>query len=1582
MRELSLLLRFAVAVTATIARDYGEPRFATKNNGVVHVAHEKLHRRLHRHEQSTFIETTTTVVERAKQTTSEQVASVVPRFLAAWAPKYGSALPPLPSEELQALKTLYSSLGGPTWHIKVGWMSASNPCGSGDATNNSWYGVNCTTIEALAPSENASSHVTGLTLPQNNLVGMLLPLNSLQHLLQLDLSNSKSYETFGFSNSVSGTLVALCGLKKVSSVLLSGNYFTGTIPDCIQSLANITVLDLDYNAIQGSTPDEICHLRNLQELHLRGNSVQGSVPECIGEELTALRILDYSNLKADSSFGKQLLSGTLPATLCDLAHLDTLQFYATQALQGTLPGCFGAKQPQLQKLALNTNLFQGPIPEELCQASALVQLHLEDNALTGSIPSCLGSLSQLTELYLNYNQFQGPIPEGLCQLSAIQQLHLESNTLTGTLPSCLGNLSHLTGLDLDTNQFHGSIPEELCQLSALVHMYLEVNVLTGTIPSCLGNFSHLTDLSLDTNQFHGLVPEKLCQLSELVYLYLQGNALTGTLPSCLGGLNQLTGLYLDNNQIHGPIPEELCQLSALVQMYLTVNVLTGTIPSCLGSLSELTLLSLGTNQLNGPIPEELCQARAFNLLALYENELTGTIPSCLGDLSQLSKLSLGTNQFRGPIPVEICQAVALVNLYLDTNALTGNLPSCLGSLSHLYDILLYDNQFGGRIPEEVCQLRALEFLYLYENALSGTIPSCLGNISQLTGLNLRVNHFHGSIPEELCQASALRFLFLDSNALTGTIPSCLGSLSQLKWLFLDANQFHGQVPEELCQLSLLAGLSLEYNALAGTVSSCLGCLSNLVILGMSTNYFSGPIPEELCQANALNFVYLSKNLLTGTVPSCLADLGQLSEVELNYNKLHGTIPEALCQVSVLTLVWMNDNSFTGSIPNCLATSFPLLQSMLLQNNYLTGALPSSWALPSLVSIILSNNPELSGSLPPSLFLQQDASNVAESGSSNVVLRAVVIEGTSIGGSLPPALCAARHLGALAFSGNKLTGSLPSCIASMQSLQTVRVSNNQLSGTLPVAINNMTSLKVLDLSTNAIQGGVPAGLGDISLNLETLQLQLNRLSCDLPASVLDWQAASTNVSFNLLEGNLFGCGTSTFRGIFALSIRGAAGLRSANGQAFDAYNCGNSSYVLPVIAIAKVVLAVAIGLAVQYCRGRLALRWRFSFKWMVSPTTLTNELDHADNQLRDLALGVMAAAAVAGCLALLLSLHVAKSAYECEYMAASTLANKRYGDLRMLSVGIGAAGCAGLMLGLFPWWRRLMVKCPSGTQDYGSNIVRQLRYPFEEPAEEWNFDAVLKAESLPQMQAASSIEASIRVLNLLMLMMALLIFTVGPNIGYVLIVLSELPQEQKVLSGMIVTLAKTAIGTLLVPAVARKAVDILVPNSTLTFVRFRFRMVISTALSAMTMILFPVMSVLMTDQRCLYYVFKPQPAVDTVVPVPCCSVTSFSTGVCVEYATDTFTSTFKPSFAYDGEACVSAIISVYGPVFLGSVLFAAILPAAMEMIFVPLLAPWCYRNAESSTVACLSLNFLQAATLNVWPALSEAGVLLSSQLFPR
>ena len=155
-------------------------------------------------------------------------------------------------------------------------------------------------------------------------------------------------------------------------------------------------------------------------------------------------------------------------------------------------------------------------------------LDLNDNELTGTIPSELSNLSSLERLNLFNNQLTGTIPSELGNLASIERLNLFNNQLTGTIPSELGNLSSLLELGLSGNQLTGTIPVELENLSSLLWLFLHTNQLTGSIPAQLGNLPSLVLLGLSGNQLTGAIPASLGNLAKLEDLYLYDNQLTGT----------------------------------------------------------------------------------------------------------------------------------------------------------------------------------------------------------------------------------------------------------------------------------------------------------------------------------------------------------------------------------------------------------------------------------------------------------------------------------------------------------------------------------------------------------------------------------------------------------------------------------------------------------------------------------------------------------------------------------------------------------------------------------------------------------------------------------------------------------------------------------------------------------------------------------------------------------------------------------------------------------------------------------------------------------------------------------------------
>ena len=524
---------------------------------------------------------------------------------------------------------------------------------------------------------------------------------------------------------------------------------------------------------------------------------------------------------------------------------------------------------------------------------------------------------RVTGLRLPVKALTGQIPSGLGSLTNLKSLTLWQNQLTGTIPAQLGNLANLEVLVLAQNKLSGGIPPELGNLTKLRILRLWGNELTGTIPAELSKLTNLLDLSLSQNQLTGAIPAWVGSLANLQWLYLSGNELTGTIPAELARLTKLERLYLSQNQLTGTIPADLASRTNLKRLVLWGNELTGTIPAWLGSLANLEVLSLSQNQLTGTVPAILGNLANLRELHLAENQLTGTIPPQLGSLANLEQLYLSQNQLTGTVPARLGNLANLKELILWGNELTGTIPTELGSLANLEVLSLGGNELTGTIPTDLGNLANLEVLSLSRNELTGTIPPKLGNLANLEVLSLGGNQLTGTIPTELGILANLEVLSLSHSELTGTIPPELGSLVDLRALALNSNQLTGTIPAELRNLVNLEQLSLRANQLTGTIPAWMGSLANLQLLYLSENQLTGTIPPELGSLVNLEQLYLSENQLTGTIPVELAGLANMRELRLNSNQLTGSIPAWLGGLADLEVLYLAVNAFSGCVPEDL-----------------------------------------------------------------------------------------------------------------------------------------------------------------------------------------------------------------------------------------------------------------------------------------------------------------------------------------------------------------------------------------------------------------------------------------------------------------------------------------------------------------------------------------------------------------------------------------------------------------------------------------------------------------------------------------
>ena len=128
--------------------------------------------------------------------------------------------------------------------------------------------------------------------------------------------------------------------------------------------------------------------------------------------------------------------------------------------------------------------------------------------------------------------------------------------------------------------------------------------------------------------------------------------------------------------------------------------------------------------------------------------------------------------------------------------------------------------------------------------------------------------------------------------------------------------------------------------------------------------------------------------------------------------------------------------------------------------------------------------------------------------------------------------------------------------------------------------------------NYISGTLPHALGDMSPQLEVAKLRLNRLSCDIPHSVLHWsrnQNMTKKEGLDLLTGNFFSCPpTHGLAVIFGPKIcRQGTSLYELD-KAGATYQCGAQGWFYPCLESALSTLSLVAAAAYTWREQRFAI----------------------------------------------------------------------------------------------------------------------------------------------------------------------------------------------------------------------------------------------------------------------------------------------------------------------------------------------------------------------------------------------------------
>ncbi|KAL3599523.1 hypothetical protein D5086_007441 [Populus alba] len=448
--------------------------------------------------------------------------------------------------------------------------------------------------------------------------------------VKLNLSRSE------LTGPLSPIISNLSGLRNLS---LSENNFYGIIPPEFSSLQHLHSLLLDSNNLHGPFPEFLSILPNLTVLSLNGNHLTGTLPPSFFSNCTSLANIDLS---------QNLLTGRIPEEIGNCPGIWNLNLYNNQ-FTGELPASL-ANISELYNIDVEYNNLTGELPANIIgKLYSVVSLHLSYNNMvshdrnTNLEPffTALANCTELEELEMAGMNLGGRLPSSIGRLSVnLDTMLMQENRISGMIPSEIAHLSNLTVLNLTSNSLNGTIPAEINQMSSLEQLFLSHNLLTGAIPAALCQLPRL-----------GTIPPTLGQCTDLSKLDLSYNKLTGSIPAEISGIREIRRfLNLSHNHLDGPLPIELSKLENVEEIDVSSNNLSGSVFFQISSCIAVKLINFSRNSIEGHLPDSIGDLKNLESFDVSGNHLSGGIPTSLNKIQSLSFLNLSFNNFAGVIP--------------------------------------------------------------------------------------------------------------------------------------------------------------------------------------------------------------------------------------------------------------------------------------------------------------------------------------------------------------------------------------------------------------------------------------------------------------------------------------------------------------------------------------------------------------------------------------------------------------------------------------------------------------------------------------------------------------------------------------------------------------------------------------------------------------------------------------------------------------------------------------------------------------------------------------------------------------------
>ncbi|KAF9622974.1 hypothetical protein IFM89_035689 [Coptis chinensis] len=357
-----------------------------------------------------------------------------------------------------------------------------------------------------------------------------------------DLTEMKNLELSG--NHLTGEIPEdIVKLTKLWQLQLYDNSLNGKFPVGFGNLSELLYFDASNNSLEGDLI-ELKSFKKIVSLQLFENKFSGNIPEEFG---------DFKNLVGLSLY-KNKLTGPLPQNIGSWSDFDFIEA-SENLLTGPIPPNM-CKNGKMTAILMVNNKFTGGIPDSYAACSSLTRLRVSNNSLSGSVPAGIWGLPNVDFIDLAMNQFEGAVTTEIGDAKTLTQLRLQNNRFSGNLPSEISKATSLVSIDVSFNQFSGEIPMNIGDLKKLNSLYLQENTFSGNMPDSLAECKLINIINLAGNSVSGRIPASLGFLPSLNSLNLSTNQLSGQIPATLSYL-QLSLLDLSNNKLTGLIPPSL-----------------------------------------------------------------------------------------------------------------------------------------------------------------------------------------------------------------------------------------------------------------------------------------------------------------------------------------------------------------------------------------------------------------------------------------------------------------------------------------------------------------------------------------------------------------------------------------------------------------------------------------------------------------------------------------------------------------------------------------------------------------------------------------------------------------------------------------------------------------------------------------------------------------------------------------------------------------------------------------------------------------------------------------------------------------